>query len=343
MEVYGDNLEKNLNHLLDCYQYRPVPLIKSNNMLGTVGRIERYIRYPIVLPKGYDLYHVLDHGYAHLINFRKNSKWILTCHDLIPYISNRSYAKGLPKVRRPLFSEYSMSSYKKYDRIIAISQSTKSDLIKYCRVNPEKINVIYYGISDKYKLFNEKDRLRCKSKYGYIDRWNILICGFQHYKNHETCIAVVNRLATKFGKDIALIRIGPKTKNWESLKFKISEKIAIKEHQDLDEDEMVEIYNGVDCVLFPSWYEGFGWPPVEAMKCGTPAIVSNVASLPEAVGTGGLKFAPDDVIGMMEAINHLMIDTDYYEKIRNYGLTHSANFDWKKNASETLSLYRDLL
>jgi glycosyltransferase involved in cell wall biosynthesis len=343
MEVYGNNLEGNLKGLLDYDQYRPTPLINSSNMLGIAGRAERYIRYPLVLPKGYDLYHVLDHGYAHLSNFRKSSRWVLTCHDLIPYISNRGYAKGLQKVRRPLFSEYSMLAYKNYDRIITISESTKSDLIKYLRIDPEKINVIYYGISDNYKKFNEKDRLQCKSKYGFTDRWNILICGFQHYKNHETCIAVVNELSKKFDKDIALIRIGPYTADWETLKLKISNKILLKEHSNLSENEMLELYNGSDCVLFPSWYEGFGWPPVEAMKCGTPAIVSNVASLPEAVGIGGLTYCPEDTFGMMEAVRQLMLDSSYYQNISNYGITHAKSFNWKKNASETLKVYEDLL
>jgi glycosyltransferase involved in cell wall biosynthesis len=343
MEVYANNFSEKLGGLAEFDQYRPHTTIKSIGMGGVVGRIERYIKYPLTLPPDYKIYHVLDHGYAHLRNAQKKSKWVLTCHDLIPYISYNGYAKGLNKVRRPIFSEYSMSSYKNFDKIVAISESTKCDLVRYLNIDPQKIEVIYYGLSGLYRKLGANDREKCKKKYGYPDRWNILICGFQYYKNHETSISIINELSKKYTNDISLIKIGPSTKAWESTKRLISKNIKIKEHDNLEQNEMLELYNGVDCVLFPSWYEGFGWPPVEAMKCGTPAVVSNAASLPEAVGKGGLQYAPDDIFGMAEALERLMMDSNYYQMMSDYGIKHVAKFDWKKNATETYKIYKEFL
>ena len=343
MEVYSNNLSDNLEELVQFDKYRPSLAISSIGTDGIIGRIERYIKYPLVLPKDYNLYHVLDHSYAHLRNGHKKSRWILTCHDLIPYISYKGYAKGLKKVRRPIFSEYSMYSYKKFDKIITISESTKYDLVRYCNIDPKKIKVIYYGLSSKYRKFDEVERFDCKKKYGFLDKWNILICGFSDYKNHVTAISIVNELSKKYKNDISLIRIGPKTKEWEVLKKEINRNILTKEHSNLTQNQMLELYNGMDCVLFPSWYEGFGWPPVEAMKCGTPAVVSDVASLPEAVGEGGLIYSPDDVFGMAEAIEYLMTNSMYYKKMSKYGVSHSCKFDWKKNAYETLEVYEEIL
>lgn len=342
MEVYAENLADGLGGLARVNQFRPVPAQGFGKENGLRARFERYIHYPLMLPKGYDVYHVMDHQYAHLKGVKRHGAWVLTCHDLIPYISFKGYAKGLKNIRRPLMTEYSMAFYRGYDHILAISESTKSDLVEYCRLDPDKITVVYYGLSEVYEQYSQARRDDCKKLYGFEGRWNILICGFQYYKNHETCIKVINKLSKKHKGDIALIKIGQSTDEWERLKINIDRSVAVKEHQNLTQNEMVALYNGVDCVLFPSWYEGFGWPPVEAMKCGTPAIVSNVASLPEAVGDRGMSYEPDDIEGMVEGIESLMLSTEQYRKYSEYGIRHAEKFCWKKNAEKTLEIYKGL-
>ena len=105
---------------------------------------------------------------------------------------------------------------------------------------------------------------------------------------------------------------------------------------------MPQLYNAVDCLLFPSWYEGFGVPPLESMACGTPVVTSNVASLPEAVGDAGLMESPDDVPGLANAVNRLLEDSEFREDHIKRGLKHVKGFDWATNAAQTMSIYKEI-
>jgi glycosyltransferase involved in cell wall biosynthesis len=113
--------------------------------------------------------------------------------------------------------------------------------------------------------------------------------------------------------------------------------------EDLPSDKMPKLYNAVDCLLFPSWYEGFGLPPVEAMASGTPVVTSCAASLPEVVGEAALMVSPDDVVGLAAAIEALFEDDNLRETQIQKGLDHVKKFDWTKNAAMTMEIYKEII
>jgi glycosyltransferase involved in cell wall biosynthesis len=108
------------------------------------------------------------------------------------------------------------------------------------------------------------------------------------------------------------------------------------------EEDKPALYSGARALIFPSLYEGFGLPPLEALACGTPVITSNRGSLPEIVGDGGLLLEPDDVEGLAGAMEKLLNDDTLWKDLREKGLAHATKFSWEKTARETLAVYREV-
>jgi glycosyltransferase involved in cell wall biosynthesis len=106
---------------------------------------------------------------------------------------------------------------------------------------------------------------------------------------------------------------------------------------------MVDLYNSVDCLLFPSLYEGFGWPPLEAMACGAPVVTSNVASLPEVVGEAGLMREPGDVEGLAASVRAVLEDADLRKNLTERGLVRAKSFTWERHATQIIQAYEELV
>jgi glycosyltransferase involved in cell wall biosynthesis len=103
--------------------------------------------------------------------------------------------------------------------------------------------------------------------------------------------------------------------------------------------ELPNLYNAVDCLLFPSLYEGFGWPPLEAMACATPVVASNAASLPEVIGEAGLLCAPGDDEGLARAMQAVLTDEGLRQSLVEKGLARARQFTWEETARKTLEVY----
>ena len=314
MEVYSDYLDfyvkKNHSSLIDISSFKPSTLISKFLFKSLSMRFARYVEYPYQIKKiqrRYDINHIVDHGYSHLIGYPLNSKnTIVTVHDLIPLLTWKGLIPNYNYPHRPRLFEYSIKFLRKAAHVIADSKNTKKDLIKHCDLKDENISVIYLGCGKSFKPLpkNQKEKLR-KEKFKFPeDSFLILITGIA-YKNHETALKVLRELRNK-KNNIFIVRLGEKNKDWDKLKIKYSLYNYIIELSWLELNEVSELYNSVDCLLFPSWYEGFGLPPLEAMASGLPVVASNAASIPEVVGNAGLLYNPSDVKGMVYGINLIM-------------------------------------
>jgi glycosyltransferase involved in cell wall biosynthesis len=143
-------------------------------------------------------------------------------------------------------------------------------------------------------------------------------------------------------RPVKLVRLGKPYAEWTQAVSKSGLKDHVIELEFVPSERMQDIYNSVDCLLFPSWYEGFGWPPLEAMSCGTPVVTSNVASLPEVVGNAGFMLAPDDVEGLSCAVYSLLEDLNVRQNFVQRGLARAKLFNWESNIMETLKIYEQI-
>jgi glycosyltransferase involved in cell wall biosynthesis len=353
MEVYADHLvtgvAREWSELCQIDEHRPrIPASISALPLGQLQRLRmaRYIGYPVqAWRRRGDLNHVIDHGYAHLIWPLGAKRTVVTVHDLIPLLLAKGAIPGVRADRPHPLAEFSSLAVKRACHLIAISNNTKRDVIRHLGCDPERISVIYWGIDASFKPYPENEKIGLRTKFGLpTDGVHLVLAsGTSFYKNEETSLTVAKRLQEICSKPVALVRLGPITPTWrENVRINgMNERVV--ELVGVPHENMWELYNAVDCLLFPSWYEGLGLPPIEAMACGIPVVTSNAAALPESVGEAGLMAAPDDVKGLAEAVRTVLEDPlRRHEQIAR-GISHAREFTWERTVRQTLRVYEKVL
>jgi glycosyltransferase involved in cell wall biosynthesis len=353
MEVYANELICTLNNgfkdRFDIREFTPQPFFSNiKSLQGKLGmRFNRYLSYPVQAYKNQtSVNHIIDHTYGHLLRCINPQRTLVTVHDLIPILAHKGRIPGMSYPNVPLLFKFSISALKKAQFVVTVSENTKRDLIAYCGLPEEKIRVIYNGISEKFKSYGIDEKKKCRNNFGLPDKeecYVVLITGSLQYKNHTTSFKVVEMLQQKLSKPVQLVILKGKANLFEVdfSKYNFTNPPLIL--SGLDNCRIVELYNAVDCLLFPSLYEGFGWPPLEAMACGTPVVSSNVASLPEIIDQAGLMASPYDTIKLTEAAASLLENKELREEYVKKGLSQASKFSWSRCASEFEELYTQLL
>jgi glycosyltransferase involved in cell wall biosynthesis len=270
-------------------------------------------------------------------------KTILTIHDLMVF----RHPEFLEPEGVTYYKKRIHSSIKRADAIISVSNFTKNEIVELFDIPENKVRVIYNGISSIFRPI--KDRIRIeevKSKYGIKGQRYLLFVGnIEPKKNIETLIHAHAELCKSSGYKYPLLIVGNKTwyfKNvWEVVQRRHVERNIIFTGVINDED-LPFLYNGAEVFIFPSLFEGFGIPAIEAMACGTPVIASNRTSIPEIVADAALYVDPLNISEMVEAIDKVLSNSQLREQLIQKGLKRSQYFSWEKTARETLSLYREI-
>jgi glycosyltransferase involved in cell wall biosynthesis len=351
MEVYADHLVSGVtqewSEICRIDQYCPkIPRSIAALPIDSVQkmRLARYIAYPLqAWQRRGALNHVIDHGYGHLIWVLGAKRTIVTVHDLIPLLLSKGLIPGLKPDRPHPLAELSYRALKRASHLIADSENTKRDLVHHLGCDAERITVIYMGIDSSFKPRNDEERRGLRRGLGLpVDgSYLVLATGTSFYKNEETSLAVVKRLQETCSKRVVLVRLGPITQAWrENVRNNGMEELVVHVTW---VPRIWELYNAVDCLLFPSWYEGLGLPPMEAMACGTPAVTSNAAALPEWVGDAALMAAADDVQGLAQAVRSVLEDPPLRREQIAKGLCRAEKFTWERNVRQTLRIYQEVL
>ncbi len=308
-------------------------------------RFARYIIYPLQAPKTLDsIIHIMDHGYAHLAYMGHPNRTVVTVHDLIPLLLWKGQIPGSLKKRIPFLVLYSLYALRSVKYIVAISSNTKKDLVKWLGIKPSKISIIYLGVDAIFKPYNRQAKAFVREKmFGAETKKIILITGSQYYKNHETALKTVTQLRAAGRQDLILAKTGQPTPEWLELVKKYGLESVVVNLGFMPRAEMPDLYNAVDVLFFPSLYEGAGLPPLEAMACGTPAVTSNAASLPEMMGEIDLMCDPLDSLGFAQKIEHLLADVSYYQQKVEEGCLQAAKFTWESTARQMFAVYQQLL
>ncbi|MCU0499332.1 MAG: glycosyltransferase family 4 protein [Anaerolineae bacterium] len=270
---------------------------------------------------------------------RRDTKALLTIHDL-SYIHTPESAS--PRLKAYL-ERVVPRSLARADHILADSSASKQDIIAHYGVDPAKITVLLSGVNPS---FRRVDATAARLKYGIGDAPYLFTIGtVQPRKNYERLIAAFERLAPNF-PDLKLVIAGGK--GW--LDDPIYAALSRSAYQDrirfigfAEDADLPALYSGAALVPFISLYEGFGFPVIESMACGTPVVASNVSSIPEAAGDAAILVDPRDLDAITESCRRVLEDSALRADLIKKGYAQAARFTWERAARELLSIYAEVL
>lgn len=259
-------------------------------------------------------------------------------------------------VRLPQFTMPGMSGYlnrwvpysvKQADHVIAVSEATKQDLIELYHTPPEKISVLYHGISSDFSPNTDRTNIqRIRQKYRLNDSRFILSVGtVQPRKNYQRLVQAFAPLAHE-QPDLLLLIVGGAGWQSENIYHEVERLNLSKQVRFLgfvDEADLPTLYQTAALFAYPSLYEGFGLPALEALACGTPVVAANGSALPEVVGSAGLLVDPLDTVGLTEAMRRVLLDGTLHETLSQQGVVQAQQFSWARMAEDLVKLYEALL
>lgn len=265
----------------------------------------------------------------------KGCKTVITIHDLIPFLFPEMCAQSKKVKALPVFKKLISYVAGKTDKIITDSNNSQKDILRVFSLPESKVKVIYIGISDCYRV--DKNNLAKKNFLLYVGRQdpskNLLgiIKAFARLKNRDNYqLVITGKKDNRYPEPYSLVS-----------RMNLEKEIVFTGV--VSGEELFRLYNSAALFVFPSLYEGFGLPPLEAMACGCPVITSNTSSLPEVVGDAGVLVNPYDVNELAKAMERVLEDGDLREKLIKKGLERVKLFSWQKAASQTLEVYESLV
>jgi glycosyltransferase involved in cell wall biosynthesis len=297
-------------------------------------RVARYFTYPRVVKnlETVDISHIIDHQYAHLVHKINSKVKIVTVHDLVPLIFTKLLKKN------PYLVKHSLSHLKFFDKVIAVSHNTKADILKHTDCPKDKIEVMHFPVEEFFNTSIINNKQICEKFKIPVNKKKILVVGKSFYKNLDTSLKVFKNLIDR-NVDLVLIKLG----NFEDIKIEDRYKDKIFQITNLTRQEVSEIYKITDILLFPSIYEGYGLPTLEAMKSGVPVVCSNSSSLPEIVGDAALISSYADVNFFSDVIYKLLTDQQLYNQQKREGIRRAEIFNISKYANDLINLYKNSL
>ncbi|MHB0867161.1 MAG: glycosyltransferase family 4 protein [Thermoleophilia bacterium] len=266
---------------------------------------------------------------------------LVTAHDIIPLL----FPKSIPSFRlRRTYKGLLADAINKADHIITVSTVSQSYLLAHFNLPLARLSVILDGVSPKFTPRDDAEIEVVGDRYG-IGRPHVLWLGeFTAHKNVAVLVKAFSALTTRIRSHYTLVLAGEKGMDWEHVKQEADRAgigDLVRFPGFIEDVDLPALYSGADLFVYPSLYEGFGLPPLEAMACGTPVICSNSSSLPEVVGDGGLLVAPRAAV-MSAAITEVLTNDSLRQRLRRRGRDRGALFSWNTAAAKTLDLYREL-
>jgi glycosyltransferase involved in cell wall biosynthesis len=275
------------------------------------------------------------HATEHLLPPFRRIRTVLTVHDLIYVL--------FPEYHLPMnyhFLRLMMPRFaRRADAIIAISECTRRDLVRLWQISEGKISVIHEGIDPRFHHPADEEALaRVRRRYGLPERYALYVGTIEPRKNLPTLFEAWARLRYR----LPLVIAGKK--GWL-----FQETFSRVESLDLGgvvqftgfvaDEDLPALYAQADIFVFPSLYEGFGLPVLEAMACGTPVVTTTGGSLPEVAGDAALLVKPGDVDALTDAVDRLLHDPSLADDLRARGISRARQFSWERAARETLAVY----
>lgn len=281
---------------------------------------------------GVDVYH----GVLNVMPLASPAPSVVTIHDLSPFLFpqtfrrvNRTYTRWAIRV-----------AARRAARILAVSEFTKQEIVRWLCVPPERVVVTYDAADARFAPPDRQELAAFRSKHGLPERFVLFLGTLEPRKNLTLLLDAYAMVASSL--DAPLLIAGSRGWLYEPVlaraeQLNLGDKLRFVGYVDQAEQHLW--YAAATAFAFPSLYEGFGMPPLEAMACGTPVVVSSSSSLPEVVGDAGLVVPPDDPEELAEALHRVLTDAALREELRTRGLKQARRFSWRDTAERTLAVY----
>lgn len=294
----------------------------------------------ILTDTGIDVYMVPQNGIG--LPKNKTCPFIITLHDVIPY--------KMPETVGPQY----LQIYKKEipeiipecDGVVTVSNYSKQDIAKTLNFPEEKIYVTHLAAEDIYYPQNKTlCRQYVKRNYGIENKFILYVGGFSPRKNIKGLIQAFSMVKSKLNNEYKLVILGKKGRSYydyRDLAYNLNIKDDVIFPGYIPVDELPIFYNASEVMCYPSFYEGFGLPPLEAMACGTPVIASNTTSIPEILGDDALYIDPFNVDDMANKLLMVLEDEKLRTDLSFKGLHRSTLYSWKRTAIETIDVLRNI-
>lgn len=267
------------------------------NRIRNVG-IEKFIG-PV------DIFHSSD-----WVQPPSKAKKVTTYHDVIPLKFPRWSNPKIVSVHKRRIKIVE----REIDKVIAVSNSTKNDLLEVSSLHPDQIEVIYEGVSSEFKAAAENEKDKFRKKHNLPEKFILAIGGVGERKNLE----MIKEASKNFNLVIGLKDI------------------------EVPDEELPLLYSSAQVLVYTTLYEGFGLPILEAMACGVPVVTSNISSMPEIAGNAAVLVDPKDVDEIRKSVEAIMKDKDLRNELVQKGLKRAMEFTWEKTAQKTVNLYKGI-
>ncbi len=267
---------------------------------------------------------------------------VVTVYDL----SFVHYPERLPAARRLYLRWLTRRSCARARRVIAISRSTARDLTQTFGVPPDKIDVALPGVGEHFKPQSAEAVAAFRARRGLPERFLLFVGTLEPRKNLPLLLRAYAQLPARDRAAVHLVLAGGRGWMAEDI-FTTLEQLRLGDTVHfpgyLPAEELPLWYSAADALVYPSVFEGFGLPVLEALACGTPALVADTSSLPEALGDGGMRLPPHDAAAWRDALARAIHDPEWRAEAGTRGLQHAARFSWTRTAAQTVASYRRAL
>lgn len=281
---------------------------------------------------------------VHLTGFaapvRHSSPVILTVHDLIGVL----FARNFPPAARFYWSRYLPFTLRSADKIIAVSENTKRDILRTEKIPPDRIQVISEAADERFQPISDQQSLQAVRQAFQLPHSFFLFVGtLEPRKGIDTIISAYAQASGEVAEDLVIV--GKRGWSWNKFFQQVTALGLERRVRFLDyvpDDALPALYNLARAFVFPSRYEGFGLPVLQALACGTPVLSSNAASLPEVIGSAGIMVPPDDIEGFARELIRLSRDSGLCADLRARGLDRAKSFSWERIARATVQVYQSI-
>jgi glycosyltransferase involved in cell wall biosynthesis len=334
-ENYPENISELLKHgnirLKEC-NYMHYGILARHQWLHDI------FPYNIYFNSFADIYHF----FGFIIPQKMKGKTITTIHDM----SYKLYPETLSKANYTILRKRLVRSCNDADIIVAVSENGKKEITEHINISSEKIHVVYNAVDHAVFFPRQHDEAKklLSAKYN-IDGKYLLCLGTLEPRKNITSLIKAYKIFIDKNKEVKLVIAGQKGWKYDEIyrmvnELKLTDSVIFTGY--VKDEDIPALYSAAEVFVFPSLYEGFGIPPLEAMACGTPVITSNTSSLPEVVGDAGILTDPHSIENLAHEMDRLVNDDSLKKYLSDKGIIQASKFSWQDSARKVLEIYEML-